>query len=253
VTAADPQELEARLNHSFQQKELLVRALTHKSFAFENRDENDSPAPDNEQLEFLGDSILGFIVSEALMARYPDYSEGDLSRLKAHLVSAAHLHPVAAGLGVGAYLRLGRSEEVGGGRKKKALLANAMEALIAALYLDGGLDVARTFILDHVIGSGDSADSQDSEAAISYKTVLQERARSMKLPQPRYVVAAENGPEHSKTFVVEVHVGENFLGRGEGPSKKAAGQLAAKGVLDQMTEAVDGRNRTAGPFADGRR
>lgn len=242
MNAADPQELEAKLGYSFRRKELLVRALTHKSFAFENRDENDSPGTDNEQLEFLGDSILGFVVSEALMARHPDYSEGDLSRLKAHLVSAAHLHSVAARMGIGAFLRLGRSEEVGGGRKKKALLANAMEAMIAALYLDGGLDGARDLILEHIIGSRDSAHDSESDPAISYKTVLQERARSMNLPQPRYVVAAENGPEHAKTFVVEVHVGDSLSSRGEGPSKKAAGQKAAQGVLDQLNRAEASRN-----------
>src|SRR6476661_556961 len=141
--AADPQELEDKIGHRFRQQELLVRALTHKPFAFENRLSDDTPAADNEQLEFLGDSILGFVVSEALMRRYPEYTEGDLSRLKAHLVSAAHLHAVALELGFGAFLRLGRSEEVGGGRNKKALLSNAVEAVIAALYLDGGLDVSR--------------------------------------------------------------------------------------------------------------
>jgi ribonuclease-3 len=242
VNAADPRELEEQLGYTFQQKELLVRALTHKSFAFENRDDNDSPGDDNEQLEFLGDSILGFVVSEALMVQHPDYSEGDLSRLKAHLVSATHLHSVAVRIGIGAFLRLGRSEEVGGGRKKKALLANAMEAVIAALYLDGGLDVSRNLILEHVVGSRDEFDGADNEAAISYKTVLQERARSMNLPQPRYTVAAENGPEHAKTFVVEVHVGESFSSKGEGPSKKAAGQKAAKGLLDQLNRVEADRN-----------
>lgn len=234
MTAADPQELEDKIGHRFRQQELLVRALTHKSFAFENRLCDDTPAADNEQLEFLGDAILGFVVSEALMQRYPEYSEGDLSRLKAHLVSAAHLHSVALDLGFGAFLRLGRSEEVGGGRDKKALLSNAVEAVIAALYLDGGLDVSRNFILDNVLGSREALHNADEASAISYKTVLQERARTLKLPQPRYIVAEENGPEHAKTFVVEVHVGPAFRSRGEGPSKKAAGQQAAKGIIEQM-------------------
>jgi ribonuclease-3 len=234
VTAADPQELEEKIGHRFRERELLVRALTHKSYAFDNKASGDSPSADNEQLEFLGDSILGFVVSEALMQRYPAFTEGDLSRRKAHLVSAAHLHFVALQLGFGAFLHLGRSEEVGGGRKKKALLSNAVEAVIAALYLDGGLDVARNFILENVIGSPQALQNADDASAISYKTVLQERARSLKLPQPRYIVAAENGPEHAKTFVVEVQVGPEFHSRGEGPSKKAAGQQAAKGIIEQM-------------------
>lgn len=231
---ADPRELEAKLEYAFQHRELLVRALTHKSFAFENKDTFDKAPADNEQLEFLGDSILGFAVSEALMERYPSYSEGDLSRIKAHLVSAAHLHTVGVALGLGEYLRLGRSEEVGGGRKKKALLANAVEALIAALYLDGGLETAASFIREHVIGSGDSPHNYQGDLAISYKTVLQERARTLRLPPPHYSVAAENGPEHAKTFVVEVRVGNAFSSRGEGPSKKSAGQNAAKAVLDEL-------------------
>jgi ribonuclease-3 len=136
--------LEARLNYRFSCPELLRRALAHSSAANETHVGPSSPDQDNEQLEFLGDSILGFLTSEALVQRFPEYREGELSRLKAHLVSAVHLYGVARRLDLGSYLELGRSEEMSGGRAKKTLLVDALEALIAAIYLDGGTDPART-------------------------------------------------------------------------------------------------------------
>src|SRR5215472_7333574 len=133
------EKLEEVLGHRFGNRELLERSLTHKSRVYEKTP--DSAAADNEQFEFLGDSILGFIVSEVLVSRHPAFPEGQLSKLKAHLVSATHLHQVALQVELGRFLRLGRGEEMSGGREKKALLANAVEALIAALYLDGGLEI----------------------------------------------------------------------------------------------------------------
>jgi len=230
---ADLQVLEASLGRPFANRELLIRALTHKSLCFEKKP-GEAGFIDNEQLEFLGDSILGFVVSECLIRRFPQHPEGRLSKLKAHLVSAAHLHLVAQSLDLGVYLHLGRGEEMSGGRAKRALLANALEAVIAAIYLDGGMDAARDFIVRKMVDEWNVKDSGEEDRVADYKTALQERAQVLSLPQPRYIIAQENGPEHAKTFVVEVRVGSAFSGRGEGPSKKAAGQSAAKSVLEAL-------------------
>ena len=230
-----PETLEAALGHRFASRDLLARALTHRSSAHEK---NAGAAPrslhgrDNEQLEFLGDAILGFVVSDALLAAHPEDPEGRLSKLKAQLVSASHLHSVASRLGLGEYLLLGRGEELSGGREKKALLANAVEALIAALYLDGGMEPARRFVLRHVVG--DMEPDAEQALAADYKSALQELAQSLKMPQPRYAIVAEHGPEHSKTFVVEARVGRDWVSRAEGPSKKSAGQKAAEQVLRRL-------------------
>jgi ribonuclease-3 len=192
---------------------------------------------DNEQLEFLGDAILGFLTSEALVARHPSYGEGRLSKMKAHLVSASHLHRVAVRLGLGLHLLLGRGEEMSGGREKKALLANALEALIAALYLDAGVETTRRFVVLHIIGEADPLD--EGLEGDDYKSALQEMAQSRKLPQPRYLTVEERGPEHAKTFLVEARVGRQWIGRAEGLSKKSAGQRAAQQILKQLAEASE--------------
>ena len=229
---AELQVLEASLGHCFAARDLLLRALTHKSL--EKKSPGGANSIDNEQLEFLGDSILGFVVSVCLVSRYPSYPEGRLSKLKAHLVSAAHLHTVAQSLDLGAYLHLGRGEEMSGGREKPALLANALEAVIAAIYLDAGIEPARDFIVRKLVDEWDLTDSSEQDRVSDFKTALQERAQALGLSQPRYIIAKENGPEHAKTFIVEVRVGPSFSARGEGPSKKSAGQSAAKAVLEQM-------------------
>jgi ribonuclease III len=238
VTEPEPEDLEVALGHQFTRPELLIRALTHRSSVFERTPAaapdgaSSDAAPDNERLEFLGDAILGFVVSDALVSAHPDFPEGKLSKLKAHLVSATHLHEVAARLNLGDHLLLGRGEEMSGGREKKALLANALEALIAALYLDGGMEPARRFILQYVV----APDEVLSEAppATDYKSALQELAQSLRLPQPRYAIVEERGPEHAKTFVVEVRVGRDWVSRAEGLSKKSAGQKAAQETLRKL-------------------
>jgi ribonuclease III len=224
--------LEAALGYQFTSRELLARAFTHRSSVHEKT--SSGAASDNEQLEFLGDAILGFVVSDVLVSSHPDYPEGRLSKLKAQLVSASHLHAVAAQLRLGDYLLLGRGEEMSGGREKKALLANVVEALIAALYLDGGMDPARLFIVQHVIGEAEPSD--EMALATDYKSALQELAQSMKLPQPRYAIVEERGPEHAKTFLVEVRVGRDWVSRAEGLSKKSAGQKAAQEILRKIAE-----------------
>jgi ribonuclease-3 len=227
--------LEAAAGHPFQDRGLLEKALTHRSRAHEKPGSADTGS-DNEQLEFLGDAVLGFVVSECLVKRHPGAPEGRLSKLKAHLVSAAHLYEVAQALGLGDFLLLGRGEELSGGREKKALLADAVEAVIAAMYLDGGLDPARVFIERFVVGA--PIDSTDGEggAVVDFKSALQETAQALKLPPPRYVTVAEDGPEHSKTFTVEVRLGKDWISQAQGPSKKAAGQKAAQQILQQLTE-----------------
>lgn len=229
--SAEQPVLEELLGYRFQHPELLHRALTHRSSIYEK---NSQAVADNEQLEFLGDAILGFLVSDMLLARCPDFPEGRLSKLKAHLVSATHLHEVALKVRLGGHLRLGRGEELSGGREKKALLANALEAVIAAVYLDGGMRPAREFVARYIVGEAELPEA--GMEVTDYKSALQEKAQALKLPQPRYSIVEERGPEHAKTFLVEVRVGHDWSSRAEGLSKKSASQKAAQRVLEQMNE-----------------
>ena len=237
--------LEQRIGYRFSSPDLLRRALTHSSLANESRSSTVSGLADNEQLEFLGDSILGFLVAEALVQRFPGHTEGELSRLKAHLVSAAHLHGIARRLELGSFLKLGRSEEMSGGRAKKTLLVDALEAVIAAIYLDGGQEPARVFVASHILDapfSGDEDAGTDIQPPITnFKSALQELAQARKLTQPRYTVVRERGPEHSKMFTVEVRVGKDWCGQAEGRTKKIAAQRAARGVYERLAreEAAD--------------
>jgi ribonuclease-3 len=242
--SADLEKLEAILGHRFRDREILVRGLTHSSLVHEQGVEQpDSPTrprADNEQMEFLGDAVLGFLVSEALVNRCPSYSEGRLSKLKAHLVSAAHLCEVARRIELGQFLILGRGEELSGGRAKRTLLVNCLEALIAALFLDGGIEAARAFVNRAVMGDGDSEapllGAEILDAEVNFKGALQELARSRNLPQPRYIILKEQGPEHSKTFTIEVRLGREWSGQADGSSKKSAAQNAAREVLARLLE-----------------
>jgi len=231
--SADLAVLEQKLGHVFGDHGLLVRALTHKSRIYEKSAEGDVSA-DNEQLEFLGDSILGFVVSESLVRRFPAFPEGRLSKLKAHLVSAAWLFEVAQQLTLGDFLILGRGEEMSGGREKRALLADALEALIAALYLDGGLETVRPLIEQYVIGSLQVTEGIETTVT-DHKSALQEIAQALKLPTPRYVIVAEEGPEHAKMFTVEVRLGKDWTSQAQGMSKKAAGQKAAEQIIRRLS------------------
>lgn len=224
-------KLQAAIGYRFRNPELLNRALTHKSRAFETNNQQPDSSCDNEQLEFLGDAILGFLISELLVARHPAFPEGRLSKLKAYLVSATHLYRVAQQLDLGSYLLLGRGEEMSGGRTKRALLSDAVEAIIAAMYTDGGMDPVKAFVMAHVVGAFDVEMGEDEGLVVDYKSALQEAAISRGLPMPRYVLVRETGPEHRKTFTVEARVGPDFADRAEGSSKKAAGQKAAQLVL----------------------
>lgn len=236
--------LEQEIGHSFQKRGLLTQALTHSSHAREAESQQKTGnEPDNEQLEFLGDAVLGFITSQELFRRFPHFSEGELSKLRAYLVSAQHLLRTAQELNLGRFLRLGRGEERSGGRSKEALLVDALEAVIAAVYLDAGLDKARSLILEHVLEpelqnlerTGGEIPSRD------HKSALLEAAQAAGRPQPVYVLLKEEGPDHRKTFTVEARLqrreGEaqvEFSGQGEGATKKEAEQGAAREVLRQL-------------------
>lgn len=226
------EELEARLGYSFRDRALLEQALTHRSWAFE-RAPGHQETSSNERLEFLGDAVLGLVASEILIERYPRLPEGRLSQLKARLVSASHLHERARQLELGAHLNLGRGEEVTGGRAKPALLADALEALIGAIYLDGGLAPARDFIERHIVTG---ADLKTAGAERDFKSRLQEFAQMRGLPAPRYRTVSSRGPDHSKVFTVEVTLGGHLTACAEGGSLKAAGQRAAEILLHRLSE-----------------
>ena len=240
----DLSSLESAIGHRFGNRELLERALTHSSHVHEQGIAGGTPLEDNEQLEFLGDSILGFLISEALVERLPGYSEGRLSKLKAHIVSAVHLYGVAERLQLGQYLQLGRGEEMSGGRSKRTLLVDALEALLAALYLDAGIEKARDFVNQCVVGdpSADSVLSSDELPGplTDFKSALQELARARKLALPRYVIVKEQGPEHSKTFTIEVRLGKDWVAQADGYSKKNAAQNAARVIFEQLNGAKPG-------------
>jgi ribonuclease-3 len=229
------------LGHRFQTPDLLTWALTHRSLAYETSPESlPNPEADNEQLEFVGDAVLGLAVAEALFRRFPRSREGELTRLRASLVSRRHLGQVAARIDLGVWLRLGRGEEQSGGRQKPALLANALEAVIAALYLDGGLDAARAFIEKRIIepalpdlNLAMQAGDTFSGAIGDHKSALQEHLQATGAGQPQYVLTAQSGPDHQKRFRVEVRVkdgagGSRALAESEGSTKKQAQQDAAR-------------------------
>jgi ribonuclease-3 len=229
----DLEAFETAIGHVFRNRDFLIRALTHTSHAYEK---SQPPSQDNEQLEFLGDAILGFLVSESLVSRYPGYHEGRLSILKNYLVSASHLHEVAQKVGLGEFLLLGRGEELSGGRVKKGLLADAVEALIAAIHLDAGIDEARQFVVRHILGAEQELGESIDSPFTNFKGALQEIARSLNLPSPRYTVVQELGPAHARRFTVEVAIGSDLAAQADGDSKKSAGQTAAQMVFRRLME-----------------
>jgi ribonuclease-3 len=230
---ADLSEFESRIGYTFQSRDLLTRALTHKSYSHEAKTET---LRDNETFEFLGDSVLGFVVGDLLFRRFPELDEGALSKMKAFLVSATSLAEKARMYEMGEVLFLGVGEEKSGGRKKDSLLANLFEAMLAAVYLDGGIDAVRMLIERSFLQDLDAIDAQDLLFQ-DYKTALQELAQGSALPLPEYSVVAEVGPDHGKRFIVEVKVG-SLVTRGEGSSKKEAQQQAAKHALGEFSPVV---------------
>lgn len=218
--------LEKRIGYKFRNQGLLVEALTHSSYA----QEASRSARDNELMEFLGDAVLNLTVTLRLIETFPEYDEGKLSLARSSLVAASYLAGIAGDLDLGAYLLLGLSEEKSGGRKKSGILADATEALLAAIYRDGGFDAARKFV-DQVILPSDLSDRVDELFATNYKGTLQEYLQAGRQGPAQYRVVEEQGLEHQKTFTVEVKAGEKVAARGRGRSKKAAQQQAAKSAL----------------------
>jgi len=228
-------ELQQRISHSFGDAALLERALTHKSYANENR-----LAGHNERMEFLGDAVLNLAVSEQLMDARPQAPEGELSRIRALIVSEPSLAGAARTIGLGEFLRLGRGEEQSGGRDKDSLLADSFEALVAALYLDGGIGAAAAFIerlfREAVRTAGASGPAAD------HKTALQELCQERLKVLPEYQVVSESGPDHQKQFTVRLSVRGEVLGTGTGRSKKEAEQRAAKEAMERLNQqTADGK------------
>ena len=241
VDAAAIDALQTLLNHRFGDPELLRRAITHSSLAHE-REAAEPQREDNETLEFLGDAVVGMVAAEHVFRLYPELSEGDLTRLRGALVSRRHLADVASGLDLGRFLLLGRGEERSGGRTKTALLANAMEAVIGAIYLDAGLETARALIDTRVIAPV-VASLREQLAARGgmgdFKSVLQELLQARKQGQPVYRITAETGPDHRKRFYVEVRVAGTVLAEGEGRTRKHAEQDAARRAIDKLHEGLN--------------
>jgi len=229
IDQTELEKFESRLGYQFSQRDYLLRGLTHKSFAHEAKNIGVS---DNETYEFLGDAVLGFLVGDLLFHRFPSKDEGALSKMKAYLVSATLLARKARDLGMGEMLRLGVGEERSGGRKKDSLLANLYEAVVAALYIDGGVDPVARFVREQFTPELEAI-ADDALLFQDYKTSLQELAQGKGLALPEYSVIKELGPDHDKRFVIEVKVSNRVIARGEGSSKKEAQQQAAKEALRQ--------------------
>lgn len=264
--------LEQALGHCFAHPELLLHALTHRSQAYEEAMDNgekpdeterrDNERRDNERLEFLGDAVLGLLVAEALYQRHPDWQEGELTRIRAQLVSRKHMAEVAQAIGLGDHLRLGKGEERSGGRRKSAILANAMEAVLAAMYLDGNpekdsqgaLNPVRHFAQKHILGPAEDELAREllSGAALGdHKSALQEYLQANHAGVAVYVVESESGPDHRKRFQVEVRVKAkdgntgDALAQGMGTTKKKAEQEAARKALGLLARGLSRSMQTA--------
>jgi ribonuclease III len=220
-------DIQQRIAYTFQDVELLERALTHKSFANENR------VPyHNERMEFLGDAVLSLVISEYLMKACPDSTEGDLSRFRAAVVSEPALASVSREIGLGDYLLLGKGEEFTGGRNKDSLLADCLEALIASVYLDAGIDIAEAFVIR--VFEAMIRKTCTSGGSLDYKTELQELCQERLKQLPDYRIVSETGPDHRKQFHMEVWIKGQLSGRGIGKSKKEAEQRAAREALEKL-------------------
>jgi ribonuclease III len=223
--------LETKLGYSFRDRAYLILALTHRSFAFEISDQNPHH---NEALEFLGDAVLGFLISARIFRRFPQLDEGALSKIKAYLVSAVHLARFAEGLDLGSHLRISRNEEKSGGREKRAIMVDAFEAVIAAIYIDGGIEAAAAFVDRQMEGYIDALDIAQLTSG-DFKSALQEKLHDLGLPEPVYELVKEIGPDHQKTFVIQVRVGEEVISEAAGKTKKEAQKEAARLALEHLT------------------
>ncbi|OGQ08285.1 MAG: ribonuclease III [Deltaproteobacteria bacterium RIFCSPLOWO2_12_FULL_40_28] len=225
---------EKNIHYCFHDLTLLKRALTHKSFVNESRQ---SALEQNERYEFLGDAVLELTISHLLMEYFPEFSEGDLSKLRAAVVNEGSLAELARALNLGAYLYLGRGEEQCEGRKKDSLLADAFEAVLGAIYLDGGFSKANAFVISQFTPLLKKAQSQD--IIKDYKTRLQEESQTRFRSIPRYKLISELGPDHDKTFEIHLLIHDKIYGKGQGKSKKQAEQEAAKEALQALEAGLE--------------
>lgn len=219
-------DLERRLGYEFRDRRRLDNALTHSSYANEREG-----LASNERLEFLGDAVLGFCTAKSICRLYPAMPEGEMTRLRAELVCETSLHAVAQGLDLGRYIRLGRNEECNGGRRRVSILADAVEAIIAAIFLDGGLPPAEAFIEERILKD---LEAGRRPARTDYKTQLQEILQREGGAAPRYAIIAESGPDHDKSFTARAALHDGAYADGTGRSKKEAEQAAAKAALDLL-------------------
>ena len=221
----DIKELQQKLEYEFKNEALLLRALSHSSYVNENHSADGS----NERLEFLGDSVLGLITAENFFMNYKDFPEGELTKLRAAMVCEKSLAGFAREIELGKYLMLGKGEMITGGRERPSIQADAFEAVIAAIYLDGGMEAAKKFVLKYI----DEA-IRRHQSVKDYKTMLQEVIQRNPGEIIEYVLVGETGPDHDKRFEVEVHLNSNVIGKGVGKSKKRAEQEAAREALELM-------------------
>ncbi|MBW6514632.1 MAG: ribonuclease III [Candidatus Syntrophosphaera sp.] len=224
-------QFQKRIDYNFHDTTLLRAALTHKSYLRRKFDDHKTPSP-FERMEFLGDSILGFIVSRELFSRHPDEAEGKLSKLKSKIVSETYLNLKANTLEIGKYVLLSPEEHQAGGAKKPSILSDTIEALICAIYLDSGIASASRFIKTHILTDYETTVTRNE--LVNYKSILQEHMQSRNQEPPRYVTIAEEGPEHNKTFTVEVRQDGKLLGSGKGSTKKTAQQEAARSACQKL-------------------
>lgn len=222
-------ELERKIGYEFKNPELLKNALTHSSYANENRNEGMSS---NERLEFLGDSVLGFVTAKHLYSMQPELPEGKMTRLRAELVCEHSLYGVAQDLELGRYLRMGHGEERNGGRQRPSILADAVEAVIAAMFIDGGIEPPERFIKSMIL----SPESIEAHHASDYKTELQELVQRKPGQALVYIPAGESGPDHDKVFAAKVSLNGTVIGEGSGRTKKEAEQMAARAALKELSE-----------------
>ena len=223
-------ELERKINHSFKNKRLMREALTHSSYANENRGRGERS---NERMEFLGDSVLGMLVARRLFSRFPNMSEGKMTKLRAELVCEQSLLDVAHELELGKYLRFGKGEELSGGRERPSILADAVEAMLAAVYLDSGLEEAAGFVDTYVLRA---LEKEGASFTTDYKTTLQELVQQKSGRAIEYRMIGESGPDHQKVFVVEALLNGEPLGQGSGRTKKEAEQAAARVALEELEQ-----------------
>lgn len=220
-------EFEKKINYSFKNKELLHEALSHSSYSNEQKKGKNS----NERLEFLGDSVLSIVVAEHLFTHFKHLPEGELTKIRASLVCEKALFEFSKKIDLGMHILIGRGEEHSGGRERPSIISDAFEAVIAAIYLDGGMENAKKYILGFI---PKDLDKNSAKALHDYKTVLQEIIQRNPEEKVEYVLKDQTGPDHDRKFVVQVFLNSNVIGQGEGHSKKQAEQLAAKEALELM-------------------